>query len=118
MEYSLYLNARPFESIKKGIKKIEGRVPVNHDTKLDFNKFMAGDIIIFTNHENNETMKVRVLGIRHYKTVRLMLETEGTRNVLSSQGTVEEGIESYNRLEGYKEGIEKYGIYAIEVVKI
>lgn len=34
---------------------------------------------------------------------------------LSSGGNIEEGIESYNSLGGYKERIEKYGIYAIGV---
>ena len=115
MEYHLYLNSRPFEAIKKGIKKIEGRVPIDYDAKTPFDKFKLGDTIIFTNYENKETLKVNVLGVRHYKDVKLMLETEGTRNVLSSQGTVQEGIESYNSLEGYKEGVKKYGIYAIEI---
>ncbi|MBS3083286.1 ASCH domain-containing protein [Candidatus Pacearchaeota archaeon] len=118
MKYSLSLNSRPFESIKSGIKKIEGRVPTGLDKNIQFDKFKAGDIIVFTNNENKKTMKVRVLGIRHYKTIRLMLETEGIKRVLSSQGTIEEGIESYNRLEGYKESVKKYGIYAIEIVKI
>ena len=44
-----------------------------------------------------------------------MLETEGTENVLSSSGNIEEGIESYNSLGDYKGRIEKYGIYAIGV---
>jgi len=118
MEYHLYLNPRPFEAIKKGIKKIEGRVPVGYDKNVEFDKYKTGDTITFTNHENNENMKVRVLGVRHYKNVRSMLEAEGTRNVLSSQGSVEEGIESYNSLRDYKEGIKKYGVYAIEIVKL
>jgi len=118
MKYFIGLNPRPFESIKKGIKKIEGRTPINNDVNTDFSKFKADDIIEFTNNETNEKMKVKVLGVRHYKTVKLMLETEGTRNILSSQGTVEEGIASYNRLDGYKEGVKKFGIYAIEVARL
>jgi ASC-1-like (ASCH) protein len=115
MEYHLYLNPRPFEAIKNGIKKIEGRVPVNHDAKVSFDKFKTGDTIIFTNPNNEETIKVKVSRVSHYKNVKLMLETEGTRNVLSSKGTIKQGIESYNNLEGYKKGIIKYGIYAIEI---
>ena len=115
MEYFIDINPRPFESIKKGIKKIEGRTPINNDVNTDFSKFKADDIIEFT---NNEKMKVKVLGVRHYKTVKLMLETEGTKNVLSSQGTVEEGIANYNRLDGYEEGVKKFGIYAIEVARL
>jgi ASC-1-like (ASCH) protein len=44
-----------------------------------------------------------------------MLEAEGTKNVLSSGLDIAGGIESYNSLEGYKERIEKFGIYAIGV---
>jgi len=118
MEHVLDLNPRPFESIKKGIKKIEGRTPINNDANIKFDTWKAGDTILFTNNETNETMRVEILGVRYYKTVKLMLETEGTRNVLSSQGNVKEGIASYNKLEGYKSGIKKFGIYAIEVKRM
>lgn len=115
MEYSLDLNPQAFEAIKKGTKRIEGRVPTEHNKHVPFDKLKPRDIIIFTNNENKEIMNVRVLGVRHYKDVKSMLEAEGTRNVLSNQGTVEEGIESYHSIRSYKENIEKHGIYAIEI---
>jgi hypothetical protein len=42
-------------------------------------------------------------------------KTLGTKNVLSSGLNIEGGIESYNSLDGYEEGIKKCGIYAIGV---
>ena len=118
MEYSLDLNPRPFEAIKNGTKKIEGRVPTEHNKNVPFDKITKGDVIIFNNNSNGELMKVRVLGVKHYTTFREMLESEGTERVLSSKGNVEEGIKSYESLHGYKEGVKKYGVYAIEIEKM
>jgi ASC-1-like (ASCH) protein len=75
----------------------------------------TGDTITFTNNVTNEVMRVEILRVQHYLDVRLMLETEGTRNVLSSGLGVEGGIKSYNSLEGYEERIKKFGIYGIEI---
>ncbi len=115
LEYDLFLNPRPFKAIKAGTKKIEGRTVTEYDKHVPFDKLVKGDIFNFTNLETNEKMKVLILGVKHYKDVRTMLEIEGTKRVLSSGGTVNDGIENYNKLEGYKENIPKYGIYAIEV---
>ena len=117
MKYKLDLNPRPFEAIKNGTKKIEGRVPTPN-VKVPFNKLRKGDTILFTNNETNEKIEVLILGVRHYPNVREMLEKEGADNVLSGGGTIDEGIERYNKLRGYKENIPRYGIYAIEVKKI
>lgn len=114
MNYNLNLNDRPFEAIKAGTKKIEGRVRTSRDT-FSYDDLLIGHTITFTAKTSGEMMMVDVLGIRHYQDTRSMLETEGTRNVLSSGGNVEEGIESYNGFSEYRENIPKYGIYAIEV---
>ncbi len=114
MNYSLNLNDRPFKAIKVGTKKIEGRTPKDSDDKR-YEEMITGDIIIFTNNVTNEQMSCEVLSIRHYDNVRIMLETEGTKNVLSSDGDIEDGIRSYNGLDGYEERIKKHGIYAIGV---
>lgn len=118
MEYSLNLNPRPFEAIKNGTKNIEGRVPTEQDKNVPFNKIKKGDTIIFNNNSNEDIMKVRVLGVKYYSTFKEMLESEGTERVLSSKGTIEEGIKSYESFSGYKEGVKKHGVYAIEIEKI
>ena len=113
MEYTLDLNDRPFKAILAGTKKIEGRTPTEFD-KTPFGKLIPGDLLTFINNVSNETLKVRVAFVHHYPEVKKMLEKEGVQNVMSSEPkTVKHGIESYNSIEGYEEGIKKNGIYAI-----
>src|SRR3989344_4295778 len=118
MEYYLNLNPRPFEAIKNGTKKIEGRVPTEHNKNVPFNKIEKGDTIAFTNNFNKEKMKVRVLGVKHYSIFKEMLESEGTERVLSSKVTIEKGIKNYESFTGYKERVKKHGVYAMAIEKI
>jgi len=96
-----------------GTKKVEGRAPKSVDDK--YQKMKMGDIIIITNEDTVEKMEVVITFVHHYPDSRSMLETERTENVLSSGGTIEDGIKSYNSFTGYKENMPKYGIYAIGV---
>lgn len=114
MNYNLNLNDRPFKAIKAGTKKIEGRTPKSESDKR-YDEMKPGDTLTFTNNITNETIACEVLFVHKYPNVRDMLEFEGTKNVLSSGGNIEEGIKSYNNLDGYEERIKKYGIYAIGV---
>ena len=113
MKYSLNLPNRPFDAIKKGTKKVEGRVPGEIPNK--YQKMKQGDVIIITNEDTGEKMKISVTFVHHYLNTRAMLETEGIKNVSSSGGTVEQVIENFNSFTGYKENLPKYGIYAIGV---
>lgn len=115
MNYNLDLNDRPFKAIKAGTKKIETRVPTSYD-QTPFSELKPGDSFTFTNNETGETLAVEILGVRHYRDVRAMLEAEGTRNNLSSGLGIDEAVERYNTVfQEYKENIPKYGIYAIEI---
>lgn len=114
MNYNLDLNDRPFKAIKAGTKKVEGRAQINSEENI-YEKMVPGDTITFTNNISNEQIVCEILFIHHCDNVRKMLETEGTKNVLSSGLDIEGGIKSYNSLDGYEEGIKKYGIYAIGV---
>lgn len=114
MNYNLDLNDRPFKAIKAGTKKVEGRTLVNSEDNV-YEKMVLGDTLTFTNNVTGEKLSCEVLFVHHYDNVRKMLETEGTKYVLSSGLDVEGGIKSYNSLDGYEEGIKKCGIYAIEV---
>lgn len=113
MKYTLEINERPFRAILAGTKKVEGRTPTKSD-ETPFDKLKSGDLITFVNNVSKERLEVKVYFVHHYPNVKEMLEKEGVENVLSSEPkTVEHGIESYNSLRGYKEGIKKNGIYAI-----
>ena len=114
MNYNLNLNERPFQAIKAGTKKIEGRTPKNENDQR-YDQMVTGDTLTFTNNVTNEQMVCQVLSVSKYLDTRSMLETEGTKNVLSSGLDIEGGIKSYNSLEGYEERIKSFGIYAIEI---
>jgi ASC-1-like (ASCH) protein len=114
MNFNLNLNDRPFQAIKVGTKKVEGRTPKDENDKR-YEEMKAGDTLIFTNNVTGEVMNCEVLFVHKYSNTRSMLEAEGVENVLSSKLDIEGGIESYNKLEGYKERIDKFGIYAIGV---
>ena len=93
-------------------------MPTETTKNVLFDKIKKGDTIIFNNNSNKDIIKVKVLGVRHYSNFREMLESEGIERVLSSKGNVEEGIKSYGGFSGYKEGVKKHGVYAIEIEKI
>lgn len=108
------LNNRPFNSIKNGYKKIEVRTNTPN-SPLDYFSIKPNDQIEFINEETGESLVTKVKDIRKYISVRDLLESEGTRNVLSSGGNLEQGIISINRLTGYFESIPRYGVLAIEI---
>jgi ASC-1-like (ASCH) protein len=115
MNYNLDLNDRPFKAIRACTKKIETRVPTSYD-KIPYSELKSGDTLTFRNNTTGEIMKVEIVDVRHYSDVRALLETEGTRNTLSSGLDINAAIERYNTaFEEYKENIPKYGIYGIEV---
>lgn len=118
MNYILDLNDRPFNAIKGGTKKIEGRTPTSWD-RTPYDKLKKGDTIHFVNNVTNAKMDVEILFVHHYSNTKSMLEIEGVENVISSEPkTIEHGIESYNSHEEYEESIKKNGIYAIGVKPI
>jgi len=112
--FTLHLPERPFRSIQKGTKKIEGRSPDSKDNKYE--KMRHGDTLVFEHEETGEKLKTKILFVHHYSDVKTMLLSEGVENVLSSEPkTIEHGVESYNSLTNYKERISKFGIYAIGI---
>ena len=117
MNYKLDLNNRPFQAIKVGTKKIEGRVPTSKN-KIPYKKLKRRDTLTFKNNLTKELMMVKIIYVKHYPNVKKMLEREGVQNVLSSGGTIDDGIKSYNKFSEYKKNIPKYGIYAIKVKRI
>jgi ASC-1-like (ASCH) protein len=114
MNYNLNLNNRPFQAIKAGTKKIEGRTRTSRDI-FSYDDLKPADTITFANATTKEKMIVEVIAVRHYPNTKLMLESEGVKYVLSSGLDIEGGIESYNSFSEYRENIPQYGIYAIEI---
>lgn len=115
MEYTFETNDRPFKAILAGTKKVEGRTITDND-KTPYNIMKPGDTITIINNSSGKNIKVIINFIHHYSDVKKMLETEGPENVLSSEPkTIDHGIESFDSITGYMEGIRKNGIYAIGI---
>ena len=118
MEYELDTNPKAFEAIKIGTKTIEGRTPTSTN-KTPYEKFIKGDKLKFINYKTGEKILTEIKAVRHYKSVREMLEKEGKERVLSEKSmTIEEGIKLYESFPEYKENIKRNGIYAVEIILI
>lgn len=80
-----------------------------------FFRINAGDQIELENNENGEKLVVDVEKTARYQSAKKLLEAEGTKNVLSGGGDLDQGIESISNLTNYRESIPKYGLIAIHV---
>ncbi|MEK6962885.1 MAG: ASCH domain-containing protein [Nanoarchaeota archaeon] len=109
------LNGRAFEAIKINQKRIEIRASESDFSENSVNLMQQGDIIIFKKSGNDERIKCVIKRKILYKTVRDLLENEGTKYTLSSTNNLEEGVKSVESIDNYKELIAKNGVFAIEL---
>lgn len=118
MYFTTSVNDRPYDAIKNGKKIIEGRTISSWDP-IDYRLVKINDVIEFTNSRAVSSLKVRVLAITHYPSIKEMLNTEEIECLLSSGGTIDDGIVNYNNIPEYQENVPKFGIYAIrfELIK-
>ncbi len=107
----LEINNRAAKAIKNGTKKVEIRVnSKNHD----YSTLKPKDIIEFTS-ESEGTFYVKVENVNYYTTLEELLTLEGTLYTTSSTNDYQTAIENVNKINGYKEGIKKNGVYAIHI---
>ncbi|HSD98695.1 MAG TPA: DUF2110 family protein [Patescibacteria group bacterium] len=116
MKYFLQLNPLYFSAVKDKTKTIEVRPSKEENDR--YAQMKAGDEIIFTNSETKEELGVIITFVHHYKDIKTLLEKESVKNVVPNINSLEKAMEMYNAIEGYKERIEKFGIYAIGVETI
>jgi len=114
MNYSFDLLDLPFQALKSGKKRIETRTKVPQNM-TPYENMKPGDTIVFEHEITKEKLIMEIVGIRHYKNVAELLDSEGQENVMSYDTSREEAIKSWDKLTGYIEGMRKYGIWAIEV---
>lgn len=114
MNYTTDINDRPWNAIRNGTKDIEIRTNTPFEN-IDYSQLKKGDIFKLINNETGKVLETRILRISHYRTVKELLEKEGTERTLSSGKDLEGGIESIRNIKGYKEAIPKCGIWAIEL---
>lgn len=114
MEYTFNINNRAFNAIKNNLKRIEIRATENGEGHFDFSIIKPNDYINFISYDK-EKIKCRVKEINWYESIEKLLMLEGTRYTLSSTDDYEEGINSINSIDGYKEAIKCNGVFAIHI---
>ena len=92
-------------------KRIEIRTNTGN---VDYSKLIKNDIIVFKN-ENGGKIVWKIIEVNHYKNVEELIMLEGTRYTTSSTNVYEEAVNNINKLNGYKEAIKNYGVYAIHI---
>jgi ASC-1-like (ASCH) protein len=99
-----------FNLMKQGKKTVEGRL-----NRGKFKSLQIGDIIEWTNKQH--TFKLKIVGIRKYKTFKEMLEKEGLNQVLPIKDNIIDGVAVYRQFYLEKDEMEN-GVLAIEFNKI
>ncbi|PSW82023.1 ASCH domain-containing protein [Photobacterium damselae] len=105
---------KPFGAIKSGKKTIEIRA--NSDVRpFDYSIVKPNNTLRFINEFSGDIIDTKVIRVAHYPNVRTLFEIEGTENTLSVPWSIEKGIEFIHSFPSYKDSIDKYGVYAIEI---
>ena len=113
MIMKLNINDRAALAIKNKEKRVEIRAN-KENSKHDYSKLKDGDTIEFKS-KSLGIFYVKVKEVNHYKTLDELFTLEGTRYTTSSTNDKEEAIKSINSIDGYKDAIEKNGVYAIHM---
>ena len=114
MKYFFDINNRAFQAIKLKTKRIEIRATKLGENHFDYSILKVGDVIEFHSYDGN-IMDCFIEEINHYSSIEELLILEGTRYTLSSTNDFDEGVQSINRLDGYRDAIPINGIYAIYI---
>ena len=117
MEYNFDINNRAFKAIKERRKRVEIRATKVGNNHFDYGILKMNDIIHF-NSFDNEKIDCIITDVNWYETIEELLTLEGTRYTLSSTDDFNEGVESINSLNGYREAIKNNGVYAIHIKTI
>jgi ASC-1-like (ASCH) protein len=106
--YEITLDNIWWQLVKNGQKTVEGRLIKDHHGKVKF-----GDYFTIRNRENKEVIIGIVTFVRYYYTFRNMLLKEGLNNVIPITTNLQEALDIYYAIPGYREGEQKYGVVAI-----
>ncbi len=112
MLIKLNINDRAAIAIRNKTKRIEIRA--NKIDEYDYSKVNVNDIIEFSSNSLG-MFYVKVKEINYYKTLQELLTLEGTKYTTSSTNDYNEAIKNIYKLNGYKDAIDKNGVYAIHI---
>ncbi|MBI5148925.1 hypothetical protein HZA33_04570 [Candidatus Pacearchaeota archaeon] len=112
-----------YYDLMEGKKRVETRAP-EPGTEKDYGEIKWGDILIFNaigeNPMNVKRSRLRCManGIRRYSSLEEMFQHEDFSKIAPQSKSVQEAIKTYDSFPGVKERIEKYGIIAVDLIKI
>lgn len=103
------LNDTPFEATKAGLKTIEVRL--NDERRKDI---VIGDKLEFHRISSNEKLKVSVLSVRFYKTLKELTQKE---DIVKTGGIYKDQKDWMDSVSGYysQENQNRHGLLAIEI---
>ncbi|PNH08524.1 hypothetical protein TSOC_004927 [Tetrabaena socialis] len=124
------LMPRYLELIRCGAKTVEGRVRVGKWADV-----LSGDLFRFTSSQGPPAspapspppssptaaaapVLVRATTVRHYDSFRAMLEGEGLGACLPGVGSLDEGVEVYRSIPGYREAEGVQGVVGVGVTGV
>lgn len=105
-----------FTFVKQGKKRIEGRVPDFSVPTKDYRKMSEKDMIEFQLLQDNKVIDsvfTEVTRVRHYKSLYDFFDNVNFRHVMPNVESRSKAFDEYLKFPGYKERIQKNGIYAI-----
>lgn len=109
MTHEMKLNEKPFNNIKKGIKKIELRLYDEKRSKINLNDF----IIFHKTTDLSQTLKVKVTGLLRYNSFEELFK-DVDFNICGPANSLEEKLNNIHKIYSSKEE-NKYGILAIHI---
>lgn len=98
-----------FDAIKNGVKRVETRAATEK-----YQAICAGDTLRFVCGDSEFTK--RIVAVKQFNSTRELLEEYKPEDINPSTKTAEELEKMYYGFSGYREKIEKYGLFAWELV--
>lgn len=111
--WKLNLYHHIFPYVVSGKKTVEGRA---WSRKRNYRKMKPGDRIIFSDLRSKRKTTSIVRSVKHYKTVKAYLESEGLKKCLPWAKSLAEGIGIYYGIaEDWEKRIRSHGVFAIRI---
>lgn len=108
MNHNMKLSEPWFSYVKRGEKKIEGRL---YDNKRKLLKI--GDTIIFSDENNNNIFEKEIKDLQVFDNFNDALNNVKLEDILPGITNHEDGVDIYNKIPGYSDGSKKYGVILI-----
>lgn len=112
--YHFLINPRAFKAILAGTKKREVRVSTDLEP-FDYSSLVPGDVLCFKNTDTGEELTAFFVSAAHYENAEALLSSEDIHTTMSSTSDPVIGAERLRSFPGYREGMERNGVWALHL---